>query len=105
MAKGIKQVKSKKLILETLTRKLRTYRKIKDAEHNLLKTFIDLDPIFEGREDKFNFDGTREKWIKFHAEFNHKTDTGHWTHGKKNIKGLYNFYMWTEIFILQQKQC
>lgn len=77
MAKSIRQVKDKKIILDTLLRKLRSYRKIKDKEYNLLKTFVDLDPIFEGRTDKFNFDGTREKWIKFHAEYNFKI-TGHW---------------------------
>ena len=77
MAKSIKQVKTKKIIFDTLLRKLSSYRKVKDTEYNLLRTFVDLDPIFEGRTDKFNFDGTREKWIKFHAEYNFKIK-GHW---------------------------
>ena len=79
MAKSIRQVKSKKLILQTLTRKLKSYRDtISDAEHNLLKDFVSLDPIFAGREDKFNFDGTREQWIKFHAELDFQNNHGHW---------------------------
>ena len=79
MAKSIRQVKSKKLILETLTRKLISYRDtMPNAEHELLKKFIDLDPIFAGRHDKFNFDGTRDQWIKYHAEFDFKTKQGLW---------------------------
>ena len=79
MAKSIRQVKSKKLILETLTRKLISYRDtMPNAEHELLKKFIDLDPIFAGRHDKFNFDGTRDQWIKYHAEFHFKTKQGLW---------------------------
>ena len=77
MAKSIRQVKTKKIIFDKLLKKLSSYRKVKDTEYNLLKNFVDLDPIFEGRIDKFNFDGTREKWIKFHAEYNFKI-TGHW---------------------------
>ena len=78
MAKSIRQVKSKKLIIETLTRKLQSYRNpIPPEEYNLLKEFVSLDPIFAGREDKFNFDGTREAWIKFHAELDFK-NSGHW---------------------------
>ena len=66
MAKSIRQVKTKKLILESLTRKLQSYRgSISKSEYNLLKDFIALDPIFAGRQDKFDFDGTREQWIKF----------------------------------------
>ena len=77
MAKSIRQVKTKKIIFDTLLRKLNSYRKVKDTEYHLLKTFVDLDPIFEGRIDKFNFDATREKWIKFHAEYSFKI-TGYW---------------------------
>ena len=78
MAKSIRQVKSKRLIIETLTRKLLSYRNpIPPKEHNLLKEFVSLDPIFAGREDKFNFDGTREAWIKFHAELDFG-NSGHW---------------------------
>ena len=78
MVKSIRQVKSKRLIIETLTRKLQSYRNpIPPEEYNLLKEFVLLDPIFAGREDKFNFDGTREAWIKFHAELNFK-NSGHW---------------------------
>ena len=78
MAKSIRQVKSKRLIIETLTRKLKSYRNpIPPEEYNLLKEFVSLDPIFAGREDKFNFDGTREAWIKFHAELDFKY-SGHW---------------------------
>ena len=79
MAKSIKQVKPKKLIYDTLTRKLRSYRKPKHTEQNLLRELVELDPIYIGREDKFNFDATREEWIKFHAEYNFKN--------KKNIYG------------------
>ena len=78
MAKSIKQVKSKKLILNELTRKLRSYRKINDLEHGLLKDFVELDPIFIGSKDKFHFNATREEWIRFHAEYNYKTVPGHW---------------------------
>lgn len=78
MAKSIKQVKPKKLILDTLTRKLRSYRKPNHTEQNLLRELVELDPIYIGREDKFNFDATREEWIKFHAEYNFKNKNGHW---------------------------
>ena len=79
MAKSIRQVKPKKLILETLTRKLQSYRNpVPSKEYKVLKEFVSLDPIFAGREDKFNFDGTREAWIKYHAELNFKTESGHW---------------------------
>ena len=79
MTKSIRQVKSKKRILETLTRKLQSYRNpIPSKEYNLLKEFVSLDPVFAGREDKFNFDGTREQWIKFHSVLNFKNETGHW---------------------------
>ena len=78
MAKSIKQVKTKKAILASLLRKLKSYRKIDQEEKKLLQDFINLDPIFAGRLDKFDFDGTREKWIQFHAEYNFKIDTGHW---------------------------
>ncbi len=78
MAKSIKQVKTKKAILESLLKKLKSYRKIDEEEKNLLENFINLDPIFAGRLDKFDFDGTREQWIKFHAEYNFKIHTGHW---------------------------
>ena len=79
MAKSIRQVKPKKLILETLTRKLQSYRNpVPSKEYKVLKEFVSLDPIFAGREDKFNFDGTREAWIKYHAELDFKTESGHW---------------------------
>lgn len=79
MAKSIRQVKTKKLILESLTRILQSYRgSISESEYNLLKDFIALDPIFAGRQEKFNFDGTREQWIKYHSEFNFKEASGHW---------------------------
>ena len=79
MAKSIRQVKPKKLILETLTRKLQSYRNpVPSKEYKVLKEFVSLDPIFAGREDKFNFDGTREAWIKYHAELDFKTESAHW---------------------------
>ena len=79
MTKSIRQVKSKKRILNTLTSKLQSYRGVVPiAEQNLLQDFISLDPVFAGHEDKFNFTGTREQWIKFHAELDFKFDSGHW---------------------------
>ena len=79
MAKSIRQVKSKKKIRESLTNKLRSYRGTTPVnEQELLENFINLDPIFAGREDKFDFNGTREQWIKFHAELDFENKSGHW---------------------------
>jgi len=79
MAKSIRQVKSKQIILESLTRKLQSYRGvITKEEHNLLQAFVSLDPVFAGRPDKFDFNGTREQWIKFHAELEFNQDDGYW---------------------------
>ena len=79
MAKSIRQVKSKKIILESLTRKLQSYRGvITKEEYNLLQAFVSLDPVFAGRPDKFDFNGTREQWIKFHAELEFNQDDGYW---------------------------
>ena len=79
MAKSIRQVKSKKLIIERLTRKLQSYRGvIPKAEHNLLQEFVSLDPVFAGRPDKFDSTGPGNNGSSFMLNLNtiKMTDTG-----------------------------
>lgn len=77
MAKSIKQVKSKPQISQALVHQLRHSGTAKiDSQIELLKQFVDLDPIYTGTENKFSVDGTREAWTRHTIEL--ITNEGHW---------------------------
>jgi hypothetical protein len=77
MAKSIRQVKSKPQIRQALVQQLRRSGTAKiDSQIELLKQFVDLDPIYTGTAEKFSIDGTREAWTRHSVEL--VQTEGHW---------------------------
>jgi hypothetical protein len=76
MAKDIRIVKTKQRLTSELPIQLTKHRKPVINEIQLLKKFINLDPIYEGDPNKFNVVGTRIKWQK--QVIDNVSIDGHW---------------------------
>ena len=77
MAKSIRRVKSKTKISQALVHQLRHSGTAKiDLQIELLKQFVDLDPIYTGTAEKFSINGTREAWTRHTIKL--IKNEGHW---------------------------
>jgi hypothetical protein len=77
MAKSIKQVKSKSQISQALVHRLQySGTAVTDSQIQLLKQFVDLDPIYAGTAEKFLVAETRQAWTRHTATLVHQA--GHW---------------------------
>ena len=76
MTKDIRLVKTKERITDELPGQLSRHRKKSIIESQMLKQFIELDPIYDGGPNKFNVVGSRIKWQK--QVIDHVSIDGHW---------------------------
>lgn len=77
MAKSIRQVKSKDAIGSALTQRLQhSGTAVTESRIQLLKQFVDLDPIYAGTAEKFLVAETRQAWTRHTATL--VDQAGHW---------------------------